>query len=84
MNPLYFCVTECPGGSSNPCSGHGSCRDGHDRDGQCDCEQGFTGTACELCTAGRYGLDCEGKINSKYLLYFVVVLCCIHISLLLC
>ncbi|XP_072024997.1 stabilin-2-like [Amphiura filiformis] len=49
---------ECPGGSRTPCSGHGTCLGGLDSDGQCECHEGFTGTACELCTEDRFGLDC--------------------------
>ncbi|XP_069499284.1 stabilin-1 [Ambystoma mexicanum] len=48
----------CPGGLETPCSNHGLCRDGIRESGECICSEGFTGTACELCEAGRYGSGC--------------------------
>ncbi|XP_029455316.1 stabilin-1 [Rhinatrema bivittatum] len=49
----------CPGGLEAPCSNHGTCDDGISGSGACSCMDGFTGTACELCTSARYGSDCK-------------------------
>jgi len=37
---------ECPGGASNPCTGHGTCDDGVDGSGACTCNTGWTGPDC--------------------------------------
>ncbi|XP_022098801.1 stabilin-2-like isoform X2 [Acanthaster planci] len=50
---------ECPGGKRNPCSWHGECSQGIEGTGQCVCEEGFTGVACERCLPDRYGPNCE-------------------------
>ena len=42
------CDIECEGGSSSPCSWHGTCR----ADGKCICDRGWTGRACQI--------ECEG------------------------
>ncbi|XP_070557587.1 stabilin-2-like isoform X3 [Ptychodera flava] len=49
---------ECPGGARNPCSGHGTCLDGHTNNGTCVCSSGFIGSACEMCQPGYYGRQC--------------------------
>ncbi|XP_006892358.1 PREDICTED: stabilin-1 [Elephantulus edwardii] len=49
----------CPGGLNNPCGGHGTCLDGVNGSGQCNCHSGFTGTACELCAPGSFGPNCQ-------------------------
>ncbi|XP_048347256.1 stabilin-1 isoform X3 [Sphaerodactylus townsendi] len=49
----------CPGGLEALCSNRGDCDDGFYGSGQCICKETFTGTACELCMPGRYGLDCK-------------------------
>ncbi|XP_030061356.1 stabilin-1 isoform X1 [Microcaecilia unicolor] len=49
----------CPGGFEAPCSNRGACDDGISGSGDCSCNNGFDGTACELCVSGRYGPDCE-------------------------
>ncbi|CAB1345818.1 unnamed protein product [Coregonus sp. 'balchen'] len=48
----------CPGGKSSPCFNHGKCDDGHLGNGNCTCDTGFQGDACELCKEGHYGPDC--------------------------
>uniref|UniRef100_A0A8C4PZD7 Stabilin 2 n=1 Tax=Eptatretus burgeri TaxID=7764 RepID=A0A8C4PZD7_EPTBU len=54
--PSHF--TACPGGTRNPCGGHGTCDDGLGGTGNCTCPPEFNGTACELCLPGRYGSSC--------------------------
>lgn len=49
------CMIECKGGSSNPCSGHGTCG----ADGSCTCTLGWTGSACENACPGQ-DLPCSG------------------------
>ncbi|XP_053377008.1 stabilin-2-like isoform X2 [Mercenaria mercenaria] len=46
---------ECPGGYNTVCSGHGACSDLIDGTGQCTCEAGRTGYACEFCTNSSVG-----------------------------
>lgn len=61
--------------------------------GECICKEGFHGTACETCEAGRYGADCRsGDANyihtvskTLYLTDFIFIcrsLGLIHTSLL--
>ncbi|XP_006824491.1 stabilin-2-like, partial [Saccoglossus kowalevskii] len=57
---------ECPGGSRNPCNGHGTCNDGYANSGHCSCSSGFTGDACEMCQAGRFGPQCQECQCSEY------------------
>ncbi|OBS70293.1 hypothetical protein A6R68_01160, partial [Neotoma lepida] len=49
----------CPGGPDTPCNNRGVCRDLYSTEGQCQCNTGFNGTACELCLPGRFGPDCQ-------------------------
>ncbi|XP_051776944.1 stabilin-1 isoform X3 [Erpetoichthys calabaricus] len=48
----------CPGGLEAPCSNHGRCIDGTRGTGECECDSGFTGVACELCIRNHYGPNC--------------------------
>ncbi|XP_052535240.1 stabilin-1 [Tympanuchus pallidicinctus] len=51
---------ECPGGSENPCSGHGTCLDGLQRNGTCICKEQYSGFACQNCRdENRFGPDCQ-------------------------
>uniref|UniRef100_A0A8C3Q0S8 Stabilin 1 n=1 Tax=Chrysolophus pictus TaxID=9089 RepID=A0A8C3Q0S8_CHRPC len=51
---------ECPGGSENPCSGHGTCLDGLLRNGTCICKEQYSGFACQNCRdENRFGPDCQ-------------------------
>ena len=58
------CVSECPGGACNPCSGHGTCDDGNSGSGACHCAYGsggegyWVGNACDTCADGYYGISC--------------------------
>ncbi|XP_065179144.1 cysteine-rich with EGF-like domain protein 2 [Sycon ciliatum] len=47
---------ECPGGSSTPCSGQGTCDGAGDRAGKgtCSCNSGYGGRTCGKCSAGYY------------------------------
>ncbi|KAJ8333295.1 hypothetical protein SKAU_G00421910 [Synaphobranchus kaupii] len=49
----------CPGGPKSACSKHGKCAEGHLGTGNCTCDPGFQGVACELCDAGHYGPSCQ-------------------------
>ncbi|XP_066452416.1 stabilin-1 isoform X2 [Eleutherodactylus coqui] len=49
----------CPGGLNNICSNNGKCQDRINGTGECICKEGFHGTACETCEAGRFGKDCK-------------------------
>ncbi|XP_021114057.1 stabilin-2 isoform X2 [Heterocephalus glaber] len=49
----------CPGGPDTPCSNRGICQKVYSAEGQCRCDNGFNGTACELCWPGRFGPDCQ-------------------------
>ncbi|XP_072829208.1 stabilin-2 isoform X2 [Vicugna pacos] len=49
----------CPGGPDTPCNNQGVCLDYYSATGQCKCNTGFNGTACELCWPGRFGPDCQ-------------------------
>ncbi|PVD32136.1 hypothetical protein C0Q70_07564 [Pomacea canaliculata] len=48
------CQNECPGGSQNPCSGHGKCAE----DGTCWCDRHWSGINCSSCALGWEGEDC--------------------------
>lgn len=49
----------CPGGPDTPCNNRGVCLDQYWSTGECKCNMGFNGTACELCWPGRFGPDCQ-------------------------
>nr|CAI9694342.1 unnamed protein product [Rangifer tarandus platyrhynchus] len=49
----------CPGKAENVCFGNGICLDGANGTGVCECGRGFSGTACETCTEGKYGIHCD-------------------------
>ncbi|ELW71592.1 Stabilin-2 [Tupaia chinensis] len=49
----------CPGGPDTPCNNRGVCLDHYLATGECKCNAGFNGTACELCLPGRFGPDCQ-------------------------
>ncbi|XP_032155422.1 stabilin-2 [Sapajus apella] len=48
----------CPGGAEAPCNNRGVCQDQYWGTGECKCNTGFNGTACEMCLPGRFGPDC--------------------------
>ncbi|XP_045021332.1 stabilin-2 isoform X2 [Bubalus bubalis] len=51
---------ECPGGARSPCSGQGRCAEGMEGNGSCLCQEGFSGTACEICAADNvFGPNCS-------------------------
>uniref|UniRef100_A0A663MEX9 Stabilin 1 n=1 Tax=Athene cunicularia TaxID=194338 RepID=A0A663MEX9_ATHCN len=51
---------ECPGGSENPCNGHGTCLDGIQQNGTCICKEQYSGFACQNCQdENRFGPDCQ-------------------------
>ncbi|XP_023572700.1 stabilin-2 isoform X1 [Octodon degus] len=51
---------ECPGGARSPCGGRGSCADGIEGNGNCSCQEGFGGTACEVCAQDNlFGPSCS-------------------------
>ncbi|XP_064160250.1 stabilin-1 [Anguilla rostrata] len=63
--PGYFghhCF-KCPGKIDNWCSNNGKCQDGILGSGECLCNEGFHGTACEDCEPGNYGKDCKSVCN---------------------
>ncbi|XP_063111536.1 stabilin-2 isoform X2 [Cavia porcellus] len=49
----------CPGGPDTPCNNRGTCLEMLSLDGQCLCNPGFNGTACELCLPRHFGPDCQ-------------------------
>ncbi|XP_065777208.1 stabilin-2 [Muntiacus reevesi] len=49
----------CPGKAENVCFGNGICLDGANGTGACECGRGFSGTACETCAEGKYGIHCD-------------------------
>ncbi|XP_053576998.1 stabilin-1 [Bombina bombina] len=58
---------ECPGGSENPCTGHGACFDGINGNGTCVCNDGFSGDACEDCSDDNlYGPNCSSACDCKH------------------
>ncbi|TRZ01615.1 hypothetical protein DNTS_022971 [Danionella cerebrum] len=56
----------CPGTRDNWCSGNGQCQDGLTGNGECLCNEGFHGTACEMCEAGRFGKDCKSECRCEH------------------
>jgi len=51
--------SDCPGGSSNPCNGQGTCDEGASGSGLCSCSLGFTSSDCSLCSGGYFGNACS-------------------------
>ncbi|KAK3755990.1 hypothetical protein QZH41_003343 [Actinostola sp. cb2023] len=59
------CTRECPGGSLNPCSGHGKC---DAMEGTCACDLNWQGKSdCSNCTNGWVGQDCSIAVSHKKL-----------------
>ncbi|XP_056132482.1 stabilin-2 isoform X2 [Lampris incognitus] len=56
---------QCPGLKGQPCFSNGICIDGTSGTGVCQCNQGFTGTACETCQAGKYSIHCDQECACK-------------------
>uniref|UniRef100_A0A8C3BMN8 Stabilin 1 n=1 Tax=Cairina moschata TaxID=8855 RepID=A0A8C3BMN8_CAIMO len=57
---LQEVTKKCPGGSENPCSGHGTCLDGIQQNGTCICKEQYSGFACQNCRdENRFGPDCQ-------------------------
>uniref|UniRef100_A0A8C3H2Z2 Uncharacterized protein n=1 Tax=Corvus moneduloides TaxID=1196302 RepID=A0A8C3H2Z2_CORMO len=55
---------ECPGGSENPCSGHGTCLDGIQQNGTCICKEQYSGYGCQNCRdENRFGSDCQSECD---------------------
>uniref|UniRef100_A0A9J7XAB9 Stabilin 2 n=1 Tax=Cyprinus carpio carpio TaxID=630221 RepID=A0A9J7XAB9_CYPCA len=50
----------CPGGFTAPCSSHGTCSEGIDGNGTCQCEPNFKGSRCQYCAnSNKYGPFCD-------------------------
>ena len=49
------CDEECPGGSSNPCSGYGTC---NQTTGACNCPENRRNDDCSACSDGWIGSNC--------------------------
>ena len=59
----HSCSKVCPGGSDNPCSGHGLC---NATSGLCECDEHWKGDEkCSKCTHGWSGSDCELVITVR-------------------
>ncbi|KAG8138247.1 hypothetical protein E2320_004156 [Naja naja] len=56
----------CPGLSGKTCFGNGICLDGINGTGSCECETGFGGVACERCSEGKYGTNCDQECACMY------------------
>uniref|UniRef100_A0A8C0VTN0 Stabilin 1 n=1 Tax=Cyanistes caeruleus TaxID=156563 RepID=A0A8C0VTN0_CYACU len=55
---------ECPGGSENPCNGHGTCLDGMQQNGTCICKEQYSGFGCQNCRdENRFGPDCQSECD---------------------
>ncbi|KAB1270060.1 Stabilin-2 [Camelus dromedarius] len=55
----------CPGGPDTPCNNRGVCLDYYSATGQCKCNNGFNGTACELsCGCSDHG-HCDDGITGS-------------------
>jgi len=52
----------CPGGTVNPCNGHGVCSDGAAGSGLCSCNVGYIGSACQYSDA----TTCSGHGTVSY------------------
>ena len=50
------CMSECPGGASNPCSGHGRCND----QSFCECSESWAGEKCDDLCPGGLTNPCSG------------------------
>ena len=49
--PWYYgprCAQQCPGGATQPCTGHGLCSTGPQGNGTCSCDFGYGGLDCAL------------------------------------
>ena len=57
------CKNECPGGSCNQCSGHGTCFDGVTGNGTCLCDVYWVGDACDECNSGFFSPDCTSECD---------------------
>ncbi|XP_036005270.1 stabilin-2 [Fundulus heteroclitus] len=55
----------CPGPKGQACFGNGLCSDGVNGTGVCRCNTEFTGTACETCQSGKYGVHCDQECRCK-------------------
>ena len=55
------CDQECPGGASNPCSGHGLCKSDV---GTCSCSVNYKGDNCSVCADGYVGADCQVAVQT--------------------
>uniref|UniRef100_A0A671QZM6 Stabilin-2-like n=1 Tax=Sinocyclocheilus anshuiensis TaxID=1608454 RepID=A0A671QZM6_9TELE len=50
----------CPGGFTAPCSSHGTCSEGIDGNGTCQCEPNFKGSRCQYCAdSNKFGPFCD-------------------------
>lgn len=50
----------CIGGFQSPCYGKGKCFDGIHGNGSCNCEHGFMGVACHICSnPAKHGEKCD-------------------------
>ncbi|XP_053809782.1 stabilin-1 [Vidua chalybeata] len=55
---------ECPGGSENPCNGHGTCLDGIQQNGTCICKEQYSGYGCQNCRdENHFGPDCQSECD---------------------
>uniref|UniRef100_A0A803V533 Stabilin 1 n=1 Tax=Ficedula albicollis TaxID=59894 RepID=A0A803V533_FICAL len=55
---------ECPGGSENPCNGHGTCLDGIQQNGTCVCQEQYSGYGCQNCRdENHFGPDCQSECD---------------------
>eukprot|EP00759_Apiculatamorpha_spiralis_P009053 PhF_6_TR15919/c0_g1_i1/m.24618 len=52
------CSLPCPGGTCNPCMGHGTCDEGRTGSGKCSCVSPFRGYQCDDCAVGYFGPTC--------------------------
>uniref|UniRef100_A0A803V4B8 Stabilin 1 n=1 Tax=Ficedula albicollis TaxID=59894 RepID=A0A803V4B8_FICAL len=57
-------LLECPGGSENPCNGHGTCLDGIQQNGTCVCQEQYSGYGCQNCRdENHFGPDCQSECD---------------------
>nr|XP_015202668.1 PREDICTED: stabilin-1 [Lepisosteus oculatus] len=61
----HYCY-KCPGKPGSWCSNNGKCHDGIFGNGECLCNEGFHGTACENCEPGRYAKDCKSVCTCSH------------------